>query len=275
MPKFFVFSDVHGYFTELQEALNEAGYDPTNENHWLISCGDNFDRGSETLAMFHFLLKSPRIILIQGNHETTLIELCDRGFPYDYDKSNGTVQTIKAFDQHAPFDVACITAYRSLRPILRKMRNYFETQHYVFVHGWIPIPCRTATMGCTIDAPSICQKQCINPNWRDAPYCEWEVARWKNGMEMARNGFIIPDKTIVCGHWHCSYGHFYKKMDNDLIPVDQLNYARKSNYDYFMYGDGADFSPFYDDGIIAIDACTAYTKKVNVIVLDDEFMEEI
>jgi hypothetical protein len=41
------------------------------------------------------------------------------------------------------------------------------------------------------------------------------------------------------------------------------------------FGEGADFSPYYyDDKLIAIDACTAYSGKVNVLVLEDDFLEE-
>ena len=47
MPKFFVISDVHGFYNEMREALDEAGFDPNNENHLLISCGDNWDRGPQ------------------------------------------------------------------------------------------------------------------------------------------------------------------------------------------------------------------------------------
>ena len=60
-------------------------------------------------------------------------------------------------------------------------------------------------------------------------------------------------QTIVCGHWHCSYGHHIV----DGTPE---------------FGDGANFNPFYADGIIAIDACTAASHKVNVVVLEDEFL---
>ena len=37
MPKFFVFSDVHGFYDEFVKALDEAGYDKNNPEHWLIS----------------------------------------------------------------------------------------------------------------------------------------------------------------------------------------------------------------------------------------------
>lgn len=45
--KFFVISDVHGYYDEMVQTLEAAGFDPNNEEHWLISCGDEIDRGSE------------------------------------------------------------------------------------------------------------------------------------------------------------------------------------------------------------------------------------
>lgn len=35
------------------------------------------------------------------------------------------------------------------------------------------------------------------------------------------------------------------------------------------FGDVADFSPYYGPGIIALDACTAYSGMVNCLVIDD------
>jgi hypothetical protein len=63
----------------------------------------------------------------------------------------------------------------------------------------------------------------------------------------------LPDKTLVFGHWHCSKG-----------------WAKKEHRSQF--DDDAKFDPFYGDGFIAIDACTAHTGKVNCIVIDDEFL---
>ena len=58
-------------------------------------------------------------------------------------------------------------------------------------------------------------------------------------------------KTIVCGHWHTSYGH--------------SKYEHKGT----EFGEDADFSPYYGPGIIAIDACTAFSGKVNCLVIED------
>ena len=60
-----------------------------------------------------------------------------------------------------------------------------------------------------------------------------------------------PHKLIVCGDWHCSYGH---------AKVEGKGTERGAN---------ADYSPYYGKGIIALDACTVLSKKVNCIVIKD------
>ena len=49
--KYYVVSDVHGFYTELQEALKEKGFFEDTVEHKLISCGDLFDRGREALKL--------------------------------------------------------------------------------------------------------------------------------------------------------------------------------------------------------------------------------
>ena len=42
--KYFVVSDVHGFYTELKVALDKNGFDINDNNHKLIICGDLMDR---------------------------------------------------------------------------------------------------------------------------------------------------------------------------------------------------------------------------------------
>ena len=58
-------------------------------------------------------------------------------------------------------------------------------------------------------------------------------------------------KTIVCGHWHCSFGHCHYKGDG-------------GEFDH-----SPNFNPYYDEGIIALDACTSTSGKVNCIVIEE------
>ena len=139
MPKFFVVSDVHGFYHEMLDALDNAGFDPNNEDHWLISCGDNFDRGPCPEDVMVYLKMLPRKILIKGNHEQLLIECCERGYPGSHDMSNGTFGTINELGDAGSgyaFDECCIRTLARTHTFLDSMVNYFETKNYVFCHNF-------------------------------------------------------------------------------------------------------------------------------------------
>jgi serine/threonine protein phosphatase 1 len=77
MKKVFVFSDPHGEFDCLWNALKFHNFDIHNDNHILLGLGDYFDRGFQNLEMFYFLNQmrlKKRAYLIRGNHEDMLID---------------------------------------------------------------------------------------------------------------------------------------------------------------------------------------------------------
>ena len=192
-------------------------------------------------------MEQDKIILIRGNHEDLFVELVttDAGMPYSYHKSNGTYDTalqLTGFDpvmasiRHYDFaDAAKDTPF--YKEIIPAMLDYFETEHYVFTHGWIP------------SIPNRDKSYSYISSWREADREQWNQARWFNGMDAAQTA--DENKTIVCGHWHTSYGH--------------SKYEHKGT----EFGEDADFSPYYGPGIIAIDACTAFSGKVNCLVIED------
>ena len=100
MAKFFVVSDIHSFYTPLKKALDGAGFDPDNEDHWLVVCGDAFDRGRESFEVLRFLMGLERKILIRGNHDDLLEECCLRGYPEWHYNSNGTRRTIQIGRAH-------------------------------------------------------------------------------------------------------------------------------------------------------------------------------
>ena len=51
----FAVSDVHGFYNEMIDALDKAGFDRNNPNHLLVSCGDNFDRGPDAVKVYEYL----------------------------------------------------------------------------------------------------------------------------------------------------------------------------------------------------------------------------
>ena len=84
MAKLFVISDVHGYYDEMRAALDAAGFDENNKEHWLIGCGDYIDRGEQPQEVINYLENLPRKILVKGNHEELLKELLDSREPTSY-----------------------------------------------------------------------------------------------------------------------------------------------------------------------------------------------
>ena len=244
MPKFFVCSDMHSYYTPLKKALDEKGFDSNNEDHWLVVCGDAFDRGGESLDVFHFIMGLGRKIIVKGNHDIMLEECCVREFPYSYDTSNGTRRTIQDLGGAVygrPFDVCCQITWSKLARYRELLVNYFETQNYIFVHSWIPLGRRG-------------YMSFYNPDWRNASQDEWDTAMWGNPFSLANYGFNKTGKTIVFGHWNCSTGWAIAEGCSE-------------------FGKDAKFEPYYGDGYISIDACTTHTGKVNVITIEDEFLE--
>ena len=252
--KYYVISDIHGFYDEMIEALNEKGFFSDTEPHKLIICGDLLDRGTQINEITNFvidLMKKNEVILIRGNHEDLLIDLVDKIYDYLPDPSvyhhgqNGTYKTALSLAKMKKTDVEINPeAFRNrvlctpfARKIMENMIDYYETDNYIFVHGWIP---------CT--AIKIRGKETTyyyKKNWREATKEEWESARWYNGMAAHHFGVREENKTIVCGHFHSNWGHSIFEGKED------------------------DFSPFYREGIIAIDGSTVYTKKVNCIVVED------
>ena len=253
--KYFAVSDCHGFFNELMTALDTAGFDINNPEHTLVVCGDLFDRGSQPREIFDFVKSLPkeRFIYIRGNHEDLLMDCLSeiyKGYnPSNHHYHNKTVQTIFDFcgitrqDFWEKRGETILAIKKNIAPLIdfinERSINYYETGTHVFVHGWIP---------CEIVGGRTYGDYSRNDNWRDANEMQWREARWINGMYCAKYwGIVEPDKTIVCGHWNAGWGHYM--------------YDDESNED--------NNEPFYSDGIIAIDACTALSKIVNCIVIEE------
>lgn len=259
--KYYVVADIHGFYDQMVEALTEKGYYTDEAPHKLIICGDLFDRGPQNKEVEKFvvpLLPKNEVVLIRGNHEDLLVSFVEKlptmdeyEMRFSHNFTNGTVDTVLQITgasmrkmilspQLVAKQMEKSDVYTKILPA---MRNYYETKKYIFVHGWIPSDVQGfGGQGLFFN---------YKPDWRNDDATGWTFSRWYNGMLAAFQGDIEPDKTIVCGHWHASYGHAH--FDNRGKE----------------FGDGADFSPYYADGIIALDACTLESKKVNCIVIDD------
>jgi serine/threonine protein phosphatase 1 len=252
--KLFVVSDVHSFLGPLKTALNNAGFDPNNQEHYLVSCGDLFDRGPNSEELLYYIMSLDRKILVKGNHDLLLDDCCIREFPYSHDFSNGTFRTISDIGgagEGYSFDKCCERTWNKTAAYRDLLVNYFETENYIFVHSWIPLTCLD-----TLPKHYIKNRRFdYNSDWRNANSDDWEQAMWGNPFALAEMGFNQTGKTIVFGHWHCSTG--WSKIHN-----------------LSEFGEDAVWKPYVDDehNFIGIDACTAHTGLVNVLVIEDNFL---
>lgn len=255
--KYFVVSDVHSFYTQLKTALDNAGFDPENENHTFISCGDLFDRGEESVEVLDFVMSLPRKILVRGNHESMLMELVNKTRPVGtHDQHNGTLKTIfdlggafkKGFTDNYTNNMKLLRQNEKLKEYFNLLVDYYETEHYLFVHSWVPIM-------------SDVNGNITYLDYKNANPKRWEEARWVNPFEeyiYMRDMGESFGKTIVFGHWHTAEGH--ARFHNDGISrISPGSYAKGfCNCDIF-----------YDDGVIGLDACTVVSGKVNCLVIED------
>lgn len=259
--KYYIIADPHAFYKEMIVALTEKGYFTDTGPKKLIICGDLFDRGKQVKQMLKFvldLIKNDEVILIRGNHEDLMLDLVykiNAYLPcpeYSHHGVNGTYDTAlamsgmkrKEIEAHPELFTKKMKESPFLSDIIPKMLDYFETEHYIFVHGWIPCYSQKYRGGERTYLKS-------TTDFRRATPLDWSDARWYNGMAAAKCGVLEEGKTIVCGHFRTSWGHSVIHGDGD------------------DYGPNGNYSIYYNDGIIALDGCTSYSKRVNCLVIED------
>ena len=222
----FAVSDIHGCTTALIKSLDAVGFDRKNPDHLLIVLGDLFDRGAENRRVLEYLGTVKNKILIRGNHEDILMESLNTGRVGRLQGINGTLTTLAEFfayyNGEAYLDIVESSGRRvaeMLRTHIDKMYDYFETENYIFVHGWI-----------TEDAGG--------NDFRYATGAKWHHARWTRWHNCYPN-FEIPDgKTLVVGHTPCYYASMFDKSRSDydcsifygdrLVAIDGAAVSRGS-----------------------------------------------
>lgn len=238
MKKYFIFTDIHGFYDLLKAKLDEVGFDINNENHIFVSAGDLFDRGDKPFECLKFVNDLPenRKILVRGNHEDLMEEAIERGYFMMHDQSNGTITTAIRLTKTCDYEL-CLSRMLNqpqYQTYIKSLVDYAEMGNYIVVHGWVPV-----------------KGLKIPRNWRKA---DWFKARWLNGMQMWRQGYKFKTKTIICGHFHSNWGHYHISKS---IPNEWTD-------DFEAY------KPFEAEGIVALDGCVAYSGRMNCKIITVE-----
>ena len=208
--KIFVVSDIHGHYTLLKEALDKSGFDGDNPEHLLICCGDYFDRGRENFDVLRFFERLKHKVLLRGNHEDLLLKLLQTGRVLPHNYINGTMQTLTDFFGKYSIDPVDDTIDFSGKnrmvdrvcDFIDETVNCYQTENYVFVHGWLPENIKTSIE---------LQKATDNA---------WEQARWGKWTEKYDGSKPLSDKTLVCGHVPTFYANkFDKNRERDNCDI--------------------------------------------------------
>ena len=203
---YFIVSDIHSFYSIFRKSLENAGFDINNDNHILIVCGDIWDRGNESKELYIFLryeLPPHRRILIRGNHEYLLKDICNKKQIDRYDYSNGTARTIAnlldvdyddmfyqygkvySYNEHTNLEYP-----EFIRLIINDLINspyvewlfsddwvdYYElNDKYIFVHSFIPLIANDTLPMYYVENRNLS----YFPEWRtNATRIEWEEATW-------------------------------------------------------------------------------------------------
>ena len=260
MKKYFITSDIHSFYTPFIKELNRKGFDIENEEHILVICGDLFDRGNESLKLYEFIKSIPksRRILIRGNHEYLFIDLLGKDLPDYYDHTNGTIRTLNDLTNNRYGNFCDLITDKKLHNVKKwflsdEWIDYYETNKYIFTHAFIPLninPLSYTKHMYSVDTSFLSYKA----NWRESTPKEFENATWGCPWKLGKAGLNKTGKTIVCGHWHTA--DFYNNLKNLKVKYDLYE-----NNPIFI-------SKRYR--IIGLDACTAATNKVNVLVFNED-----
>lgn len=254
--KYYFISDIHSYYDEMIAALKDFEYDENDPNSKLIVLGDIFDRGTQAIQTYQYLKRltdEGKAIVLYGNHHKFLIDFLEgtdkSAFNYNY---NGLNETLADFwhrtmpfesyllfeyvdndidDAYAKFAKVCSRdikkEFPDLLPWLKSMPRYFETNETIATHGALDLECK---------------------DWHFPEKTRHNLRGW-DALDFDDGNFILQKNTtgkrVIVGHF--GTGHLRQKHN---------------------LGDKEDYSILHTkDNKYFIDGCTAYTHKVNVLVV--------
>ncbi len=250
--KYFVVSDVHDHYSLMREALNEKGFDPSREDHVLVLCGDAFYSGPEPRKLFKYLKdlhEKGKLVFIYGNHDCELLENLDAKHFGKRPGNRKCAELVTGRTGLSDVELADECEKTGFTEFLRTVPVwYFETEHYVFTHGFIPT-----------------EKNKYRPDWRLAGKEDWKTAaNHGDGMKLSmRFGVREPGKIIVFGHYSAARCYVMKDAAEADWTVESKPYKDVSR----VPKEG--FRPFFGGSFIAMDQSVKKTGFVNCIVLED------
>lgn len=255
MKTYFNVSDIHGEYKSLIEALDAAGYDKNNENHWLISAGDLFDRGFQNVEVYEFFKNTDRKLMILGNHDEFLLDFLS-GAMSDFEwncEYNGLWETLQSFaglpathtwhywaERKLELRHIIMTKHPELQEFLKSMVNLIKMDNLIITHAGF-------------------RKDHITERWLVDNFSDTEKF-----IQFTQDKF--PEFIFLFGHWHAFRLHrkfydvndYFQKFEyKNYIGIDACSNVFMQ---VFVHKIEFDKEPEIFDGRVSIEFLQSYDK---------------
>lgn len=232
--KYFVISDIHGYYNVLRKTLFKSGFNESNKNHHLVILGDLFDRGPQSKEVLEYVYElsiNDKATIILGNHDSYLLEFIEKNYTRTLFniQHNGFGQTLKSLSSLDPspdnldsMRGVIIQRYPFLYKWISSFPWFIEKGRYIFVHGGVD-------------------------GGKDWKHLTRKDYIWSREINLEP----VVGKTVVAGHHR----------------VATIRYPNVNYFELYRTNPSA-FDTLYEPGKILIDRFVEVSQELNVLIID-------
>ena len=199
-------SDIHGCYDEFLQLLEKINFTPEDMIYFL---GDAIDRGKEPIKCLLYVMETPNIHMLMGNHELMMIDALlnpdDMDAVYHWMRNGGEC-TLRQFLELGEEDRVKVMEYIEKLPLLENVK--VGEQNYVLVHAGLNVA-GLSKANC-VSTETVLPKQ--NPD--DLLWIREKFFRKK----------ALPKSITIFGHTNVSYikGYTSNKVWRDEDYKDKI-----------------------------------------------------
>ena len=130
-------SDIHGCYDEFMQLLDEIRFSPDDT---LYVLGDVIDRGKDPLGCLQFVMETPNIHMLMGNHEQMMVDALFNNDGQDHLEHwfyNGGDSTCSQFQGLGEDEKVRVIEFLTALPYLVEVK--IGNQNYILVHAGIDV----------------------------------------------------------------------------------------------------------------------------------------
>ena len=154
-------SDIHGCYEEFMKLLQEINFD---SHDTLYVLGDAIDRGKDSIKCLQYIMATPNVHMLMGNHEQMMID----ALTSDFEKNpvhmanwleNGGGTVLSEFIKLPKDEQSAIMEFITTRPHLTEVK--IKEQNYVLVHAGLNVTRASSVTG-EVSTANVLPKQHLN-----------------------------------------------------------------------------------------------------------------